>query len=434
MGNILISGATVLTMEEHDHVFKDGVIAITGDRIVAAGPHNTLPSGFQAKREIDGSGMVALPGLVNCHTHAAMTLMRSYADDLPLMKWLSEKIWPLEEKLTPEDVYWGTMLCCLEMIKSGTTTFADMYFMMDRVAEAVDKSGMRACLSRGMIGAGPNAELALDESVKLFEDWHGGAGGRIKVMLGPHAPYTCPPDYLKKVIDLAGRFNAGIHIHVAETKDEIGQIREKYGKTPVRYLDDLGLFEVPVLAAHCVHLSDEDIVILARKKVGVAHCPESNMKLASGVAPVVSLLGAGAVVGLGTDGAASNNNLDLLEEMRSAALLQKVATGDPLALPSFKALRMATAEGARALGLAGDTGMLKPGMKADLILVDFRRPHLYPQHDLYAHLVYSAQSADVDTVIIDGRVVMERRRVLTMDEEEVMAGAERCARRLTAVK
>jgi len=434
LSSILIRGATVLTMEGHDSVFEDGVIAIAGDRIAAAGSAGSLPEGFKADREIDGAGMVALPGFVNCHTHAAMTLMRSYADDMPLMMWLSEKIWPLEEKLTPDDIYWGTMLCCLEMIKSGTTTFADMYFMMDRVAEAVDRSGMRACLSRGMIGAGPNAQLALEESEKFIKDWHGGAGGRVRAMLGPHAPYTCPPDYLEKVMELAVRHNVSIHIHVAETRDEIDQIHEKYGKTPVRHLDGLGLFDLPVLAAHCVHLDERDIEILAAKKVGVAHCPESNMKLASGIAPVVRLLEAGAVVGLGTDGASSNNNLDMMEEMRSAALLQKVATGDPLVMPSFASLQMATAGGARALGLAGETGMLKPGLKADLILVNFHRPHLYPRHDDYAHLVYAAQSADVDTVLIDGRVVMEGRRVLTMDEEEVMANAERCARRLVGDK
>lgn len=434
MSSILIRGATVLTMEGHDSVFEDGVIAIAGDRIAAAGSAGSLPEGFKADREIDGAGMVALPGFVNCHTHAAMTLMRSYADDMPLMMWLSEKIWPLEEKLTPDDIYWGTMLCCLEMIKSGTTTFADMYFMMDRVAEAVDRSGMRACLSRGMIGAGPNAQLALEESEKFIKDWHGGAGGRVRAMLGPHAPYTCPPDYLEKVMELAVRHNVSIHIHVAETRDEIDQIHENYGKTPVQHLDGLGLFDLPVLAAHCVHLDERDIEILAAKKVGVAHCPESNMKLASGIAPVVRLLEAGAVVGLGTDGASSNNNLDMMEEMRSAALLQKVATGDPLVMPSFASLQMATAGGARALGLAGDTGMLKPGLKADLILVNFHRPHLYPRHDDYAHLVYAAQSADVDTVLIDGRVVMEGRRVLTMDEEEVMANAERCARRLVGDK
>lgn len=433
MGNILIQGATVLTLEGHDSVFKDGEIAIAGDSIVSVGPRGSAPEGFRAERTIDGSGMVALPGFINCHTHAAMTLLRSYADDMPLMKWLSEKIWPVEEKLKPDDIYWGTMLCCLEMIKSGTTTFADMYFDMDQVALAVEKSGMRACLSRGMIGEGPNAQRAIDESVSFIEEWNGKAGGRIRTMFGPHAPYTCPPEYLKKVIDLAGRHGVGIHIHVAETGDEIKQIHDKYGTTPVRHLDSTGLFELPVLAAHCVHLDERDIEILAANKVGIAHCPESNMKLASGISPVISLLKSGAVVGLGTDGAASNNNLDMLEEMHSAALLQKVATGDPLALPSFEALKMATSSGASALALP-DVGLLKAGMKADLILVDFHRPHLYPQHDLIAHLVYAAQSADVDTVIIHGEVVMEGRRVLTMDEEEVMMEAQQRAIRLVGEK
>lgn len=433
MGNILVQGATVLTMESHDSVINDGEVAISGDSIVSVGPRGSTPEGYKFGRVINGEGMVAMPGLVNCHTHAAMTLLRSYADDMPLMKWLSERIWPVEARLRPEDIYWGSMLCCLEMIKSGATTFADMYFEMDKVAEAVEKSGMRACLARGMIGVAPTAQKAIDESVSFVEEWHGRAGGRIKTMFGPHAPYTCPPEYMKKIVELAGRHNVGIHVHVAETRDEIQQIQDSYGASPVKYLDSLGVFELPVLAAHCVHLDEDDISILADKKAGVAHCPESNMKLASGVAPVTEMLKAGVVVGLGTDGAASNNNLDLLEEMRSAALLQKVSTGDPLALPSFQALTMATRSGAAALGL-NEVGMLKPGMKADLVLVDFRRPHLYPRHDLIAHLVYAAQSADVDTVIINGEIVMEGRRVLTMDEEEVMAGAQRCAMRLVGEK
>lgn len=429
MANMIIRGATVLTMEDHDSVFPDGEIAVAGDTIIAAGPRGCVPRNFKAYRVIDGSGMVALPGFVNCHTHAAMTLLRSYADDMPLMKWLSEKIWPLEEKLQLEDFYWGTKLCCLEMIKSGTTTFADMYFEMGQVALAVEASGMRACLSRGMIGVGTNAQRAIDESVSFVREWNGRAGGRIKTMFGPHAPYTCPPEYLKEVIGLAGQHGAGIHIHVSETKDELQQIKESYGTTPVRHLDATGLFDLPVLAAHCVHLDQGDIEILAAKKVGVAHCPESNMKLASGISPVTRLLAAGVTVGLGTDGAASNNNLDMMEEMRSAALLQKVATEDPMALPSFEALKMATCAGAQVLGLP-DVGVLRPGMKADLILVDFRRPHLCPRHDLIAHMVYAAQSADVDTVIINGEVVMEGRMVLTMDEEEVMRKAQECAFRI----
>lgn len=433
MGSILVQGATIVTMESHDSVINDGEVAISGDIIISVGPRGSAPVGYKFNRIINGEGMVAIPGFVNCHTHAAMTLLRSYADDMPLMKWLSERIWPVEARLQPEDIYWGSMLCCLEMIKSGATTFADMYFEMDKVAEAVEKSGMRACLARGMIGVAPTAQKAIDESVSFVEEWHGRAGGRIKTMFGPHAPYTCPPEYMKKVVELAGRHNVGIHVHVAETRDEIQQIKDSYGTSPVKYLDSLGVFELPVLAAHCVHLDSDDIKILADKKAGVAHCPESNMKLASGVAPVTEMLKAGVVVGLGTDGAASNNNLDLLEEMRSATLLQKVSTGDPLALPSFQALTMATSGGAAALGL-NDVGMLKPGMKADLVLVDFRRPHLYPRHDLIAHLVYAAQSADVDTVIINGEIVMEGRRVLTMDEEEVMAGAQRCAMRLVGEK
>jgi 5-methylthioadenosine/S-adenosylhomocysteine deaminase len=432
MANLLIKGATILTMEDlgdHAGIYPGGEIAVAGDAIVAAGPRGCVPEGFQADRVIDGAGMVAMPGFVNCHTHTAMTLMRSYADDMPLMKWLSEKIWPLEEKLKREDIFWGAMLCCLEMIKSGTTTFADMYFEMDQVARAVEQSGMRACLSRGMIGVAPNARKAIEESVNFVREWDGRAEGRIKTMFGPHAPYTCPPEYLEEVIGLAAQYGTGLHIHVAETKEEIREIKENYGTTPVRHLDSIGLFEQPVLAAHCVHLEREEIEILSAKEVGVAHCPQSNMKLASGIAPVVSLLAAGVNVGLGTDGAASNNNLDMLEEMRSAALLQKVATADPEALPSLEALQMATRAGARVLGLP-DVGILRAGLKADLILVDFHRPHLYPRHDFAAHLVYAAQSADVDTVLINGKVVMEGRKVLTMDEEEVMRRAQEQAFRL----
>lgn len=433
MSDILIRGATVLTMEGHDKIIKDGEIAISGDRIISVGAIGSAPEYFEEKRIIDGSGMVAMPGFINCHTHAAMTLMRGYADDMPLMKWLNEKIWPLEEKLQREDFYWGTMLCALEMIKSGTTTFADMYFEMGQVARAVEKSGMRACLSRGMIGVAPNAQEAVDESIRFVEEWHGKADGRIKTMFGPHAAYTCPPEYLQKVAGLAEKYGVGIHIHVAETLDEAENIKAAYGTTPVRHIEALGILDLPVLAAHCVHLDQGDMEILAAKKVSIAHCPESNMKMAAGISPVPSLIRNGALVALGTDGAASNNNLDMMEEMRTATLLHKVATGDPMALPAFETLQMATRSGALALGLE-DTGLIKKGMKADLILVNFHKPHLYPRHDLLAHLVYAAQSADVDTVIINGEIVMEGRVVLTMDEEEVMARAQECAVRLVGKK
>ena len=434
MGKILIKGATVITMESHDAVYPGGEIAVDGQNIVSVGPAGSAPAGFVPDRIIEAGEMLALPGFVNCHTHAAMTMLRSYADDLPLMRWLNEKIWPLEARLEEDDVYWATMLCCLEMIRCGTTTFADMYFHMFKVAEAVEKAGIRADLSRGMVGVGPEAESAIQYSRDFAARWHGQAGGRITVRLGPHAPYTCPPDYLKKVIGLAEELNLGIHIHLAETLSEMEEINSKYGLSPIRLADSVGLFDLPVLAAHCVHVDSADIEILAKKGVGVAHNPESNMKLASGVAPVTAMLKAGVTVGLGTDGAASNNNLDMLEEMRSAALLQKVSTMDPLALPSFQALRLATAGGAGALGKGGEIGQLKAGYKADIILLETRKPHLFPRNDWMAHLVYSAQSSDVDTVIIDGQVVMEGRKVLTIDEEEVFQQIQSRAERLVGRK
>jgi len=434
MEKILIRGATVIPMTGQENIIENGEIAIEAGKIKAVGVSGTVGNGWTADKTIDAKGMVALPGLINCHTHAAMTLLRSYADDLPLMQWLSERIWPLEERLTGEDVYWGTMLCVLEMIKSGTTTFADMYFFMNDVAKAVRESGIRASLSRGMIGVAPTAQLALEESEAFIREWHGGAEGRITTMMGPHAAYTCPPDYLEKVMALAKKFNVGIHIHLAETLQEVNDIRKEYGKSPIAHVNALGLLDFPVLGAHCVHVSPEDINIMKEKNVQVAHNPESNMKLASGIAPVPQMLAAGINVGLGTDGAASNNNLDMLEEMRSAALLHKVNTMDSTAIPSYTALEMATVNGARVLGLEKEIGVLQPGYKADVILIDFEQPHLYPKHDIIAHTVYAAQSADIKTVIIDGRIVMENRRVLTLDETEVLSKVQERALRLTGSK
>ena len=433
MGKIKIQNASIITMTGKDDIIHNGKIYIDDDKIIFAGAAAGGPPGWLPDETIDAKGMVAMPGFINCHTHSAMTLLRSYADDLPLMEWLSERIWPLEARLTAEDVYWGTMLCILEMIKSGTTTFADMYFFMDEVAQAVEKTGIRASLSRGMIGTAPTAQLALDETEQFISAWNGAAGGRITTMAGPHAPLTCPPDYLKKVMTLAERFNVGIHIHLAETRSEVDDVRKLYGKTPIEHVNDLGLLELPVLGAHCVHLTQNDIKILLNKKVGVAHNPESNMKLASGIAPVPQMLAEGITVGLGTDGAASNNNLDMMEEMRTASLLHKVSTGDAKAVPSYTALEMATRNGGKVLGLK-DIGVLQPGCKADIILIDFEKPHLYPKHNIIAHTVYAAQSSDVDTVIIDGKIIMKNGQVLTMDEGEILENVQRCADRLVKEK
>ena len=432
MRRIRIKNTVIIPMTEENLIINGGEIHIEDSRIVFAGASGDAPPNWRAEETIDAGGMVAMPGFVNCHTHAAMTLLRSYADDLPLMQWLEQRIWPLEEKLTGEDVYWGTMLCILELLKSGTTCFADMYFFMNDVARAVAKCGIRASLSRGMVGVNPNAQTALVETEQFIEEWNGAANGRIKTMVGPHAPYTCPPDYLKKVLAIAEKYSAGVHIHLAETRVEFDDIKKQYQKTPTEYLNDCGVLDFSVLAAHCVHVTENDIKILKAKNVGVAHNPESNMKLASGIAPVAQMLAQGITVGIGTDGAASNNNLDMLEEMRSAALLQKVSTGDPTVIPSYQALEMATANGGRVLGL--DIGMLHQGYKADIILIDFEKPHLYPKHDLIAHTVYAAQSSDVDTVIVDGAVLMRNRKLLTIDEREILENAQNCAKRMVGEK
>lgn len=429
MSKILIR-AMVLPMTGPKMFYPQGEIAIENDRILSVGELGSAPVGFRPDRILDLPNDVVMPGLINTHTHAAMTLLRSYADDLPLMPWLNEKVWPFEDKLTEEDIYWGTALALCEMIRSGTTTMLDMYASMDRVAEAVLLAGTRAVLSRGLIGNGPNGEQAFQESVDLIRSYHGAGDGRVNIMFGPHAPYTCSAEYLQKVKAEADRLGVGIHIHVAETRDEINIIREQYGKTPVQWLDELGLFGGHVVAAHCVHLTPEDMEILVRRHVCVAHNAESNMKLNSGTAPITELRAKGVVVGLGTDGASSNNNLDLFGEMRSAALQQKLRV-DSTVFPAYEVLEMATVGGAQTLGLE-DVGMLAPGFKADLITIDMDQPHFYPRFSIPAHLVYVAHAGDVRTVIVDGKLLMEERKLLTMDVKKVCQEAETRAKRISA--
>lgn len=425
---LLIKNISIIPMTGDNLVLEKGYIEVDGNCIqtVAEGK---APDG-QYDLTIDGTNQIALPGFINAHTHAAMTLLRGYADDMPLMEWLEKKIWPMEAKLTEEDIYWGTMLAAVEMIKSGTTCFADMYFFMDKAAEAVENSGMRAVLARGMIGVGPENQQALLDSRKLVQRWNNNDNGRIQFILGPHAPYTCPPDYMKQVIDLADELGVGIHIHLAETAAEVADSLRIYGKTPIAQMKDLGLFDRHVVAAHCVHLTEEDIGILAQYGVGVVHNPESNMKLASGIAPVPNLLKAGVPVALGTDGASSNNNLDMLQELHTCALLHKVNNLDPTILPAYQALQMATVNGAKALKLDDQTGTIETGKKADIILVKANGAHFIPRYDLIANLVYSGQASDVNTVIIDGQIIMQDRVIKTFNEEEVLEKAKYTAARL----
>lgn len=422
----LIRGATVITVNDNFDIIDDADVVIDQESITYVGAQKEWSEQFD--KVINGRGKLLSPGFVNAHGHAAMSLLRSYADDVPLMYWLEKRIWPIEAKLKREDVYWGSMLAIVEMLKGGTTTFTDMYFFMDQVAEAAEESGIRAVLSRGLVGIGEMADKGLEESEQFVQTWQG-RGGRITTMLGPHAPYTCPPDYLKRVMTLQEKLNVPIQIHLSETTDEVERIRKQYGVSPTVLLKDTGLFTKPVLAAHCVHLTDEDMDILKEFNVHVAHNPGSNLKLGSGISPVPDMLGRGITVGLGTDGAASNNNLDMMEEMRLAALLHKGSRMDPTAITARDALAMATRESAKAVFL-DDVGVMAAGMKADLIMLDLHKPHLTPQHDLVAHLVYAAQPSDITMVMVNGNILVEDGNLITMDQENIMFQAQQRAMNL----
>ncbi|HOL18057.1 MAG TPA: amidohydrolase [Bacillota bacterium] len=430
MANTLITGAIIVPVDEARPAFFHGDLLVEGGFIkkISEYPEKITPE--EGARVIDGSRLFLMPGLINTHGHAAMSLFRGFADDLPLQEWLEKKIWPIEERLSGDDVYWGSMLSIVEMIKGGTTTFADMYFFMDRVAEAAAECGIRAVLCRGLIGVGENSAAALAEGEQLYRDWHGRGAGRITVTLGPHAPYTCPPKFLKEVMASAQKLGAALQIHLSETAGEVEANRREHGCSPVVLLSKLGLFEHKVTAAHCVHLDDEDIAILAQKQVRVAHNPGSNLKLGSGVAPLHKLLEASVTVGLGTDGAASNNNLDMFEEMRLSALLAKGISYNPALLPAGKALELATAGGAEALFLE-KLGRLKEGYRADIAGISRDLPHATPLHDAVAHLVYSAAAADVRLVMVDGELILENGELLYLDEEKIKAEAARCAARLS---
>lgn len=410
-----------------DHKIKEHQnIAITDDKITGF-PSDPLLSAYD--QIIDGKDMVALPGFVNTHNHIAMTVFRSYADDMQLMDWLEKKIWPAEAKLDSDVVYAQSMLGMAEMIRCGTTSFADMYFFMDDVARACEDTGIRAALCRGLTGITPNAQQALQESKEFYKTWNGKADGRITVMLGPHAPYTCPPDYLRQVVDAAHELGAEIHIHLCETKGEVEDIKKKYGKSPMFLMNELGVFDCGCMAAHCVWVDDADMDLMAKKHVRVAHNPGSNLKLASGIAPIGKMLEKGITVGLGTDGASSNNNLDIFEEMRLTALIHKANTLDPLVIPAETAINLLTEGGAKCLGYK-NIGKLEAGYKADITLVDREGLHWYPKNDTLSLLAYSANSMDVDTVLVDGKVLLRNKEFTTLDVEKIKAEAERTKQKL----
>lgn len=403
------------------------VIAVEDGKISYIG--KDLPDSFAADEVIDGKGMLATAGMVNTHGHVSMTLLRSYADDMALMDWLENKIWPIEAKMNAKDIYWGAMLGIAEMLKSGTTCFADMYCFMDDVARAVAETGIRANLSRGLIGLAPDKDEKLAENTQLVKDWQGYDNGRIRITYGPHAPYTCPVEYLQKVIEAAQANNAEIQMHLCETKGEVENCIKEHGVTPIKLMDQLGMFEQGTIAAHCVYLTEVDMDIMAAKNVRVAHNPQSNLKLASGIAPVARMLEKGICVGLGTDGASSNNNLDMLEECRAAAMLHKTTTLNPLAVPAAQAWDMATVNGAKVLGF-DELGTLSVGQQADIVLWNMHKPYWYPRHNKLSLLVYAANSSDADTVIVNGKVVLQNGSMTLFDEEKIYAEANLRAQKL----
>ena len=424
---LVITNATVVTVDATRRILTPGAVAIDGTDIVGVDTPAAIAAAFQPGQTIDGSGQIVMPGLINTHGHAAMVLFRGLADDQPLQDWLTKTIFPAEAKNVNEDfVRRGVRLACLEMILAGTTTFVDMYWFENAAADETAKAGLRGVLGQAVIDFPAPDNKTWPEMMKAAEAYVGKWKGHALVTpaIAPHAPYTVSLEHLKEAHALATRLDVPYVIHVAETQDEVKTIATRWGISPVAYLDQAGVLDARMVAAHCVWVNDADIRALARRKVGVAHCPQSNMKLASGTAPVPAMLAAGVTVGLGTDGAASNNDLDLLEEADTAAKLHKLIGMKADALPAKQAVEMATLGGARVIKREKDLGSLEAGKLADLIVVRMDAPHQTPLYNVYSQLVYATKASDVESVMVQGRFLMEGRDVKTLDAASVLAGAQ----------
>ncbi len=419
--NITYLNGDDLIPTKGDILMENGLIAALGKGLV----YDTAVT-----EVVDGKHLLALPGFVNTHTHIAMTVLRGYGGDQDLATWLNEFIWPAEARLSDDDVYWGSALALLEMTAAGVTTIADMYDHMEAVAKIVAESGLRANLCRGMIGFADADRHSLRENDDLFDRWHGAENGRIRVWYGPHATNTCEPDYLREVAARAHEKASGIHIHVSETKAEFDDIQKKFGKTPVALAADCGLFDGPAMIAHGVWLTDEDISLLKKYNVAVAHNPASNMKLASGQARVVDLRQAGVPVGIGTDGASSNNRLSVLHDAQLAALMHKLRDLDPTAVSAKDALTMATIEGARALQWSDEVGSLAVGKAADIVCFDMDKPWLVPNFDPISTIVYAARSDDVSRVYASGELLYKNGEWTKLDAERICYEANTVAHRI----
>jgi len=411
-------------------------VGVEGDRILFAGE---APADFAPDKTIQGEDKLVVPGLVNAHTHAAMTLLRGRADDLPFMTWLFDHIIPMEDRLQKGDgdrlgdCYWGTMLAACEMLRSGTTCFNDMYFFIEDIACACMESGMRAVLSQGLLGnsrSDPGGLSRLNEAVADIKKYRGAGEGRLGFMLAPHAPYTCAPGYVALVAETARELGVRIHTHLGESRKEIEDLHAKYGQTPFEYMEAAGLFELPTVAAHCVYMTDADIEIARRYGISVATNPVSNLKLANGVAPLKRLQEAGVNIALGTDGAASNNSQNMIRELGTLCLVHKGINEDPECVPAAQGLHIATMGGARALGLADEIGSIEPGKKADLAILNLRHSHWTPRSNLLAALCYGAQGNEVETVLVNGEILLENGALTRMDEERIQWEAQRVSERL----
>jgi len=430
----LFSNAQVLTMAAAagESAVFEGCVAVESNRIVLVTDDPERVQEYRRihpdLREIDCRGGIVMPGLINTHCHVPMTLQRSYADDIGLMEWLNDYIWPFEAKQTDADIEAGAELGVAEMLLGGVTSFIDMYWSEASVFRAVDRMGMRALLCASYLDARPEAfDRDLPALLELTQ-----GHSRISAGLAPHAGYTCSAESLRRGVAWCRRYGLRMTTHLAETRDESRMIGGRTGMSPTAYLDSLGVLGAELIAAHCVHLSDDDRRILSERGVQVAHCPSSNMKIASGIAPIERLRREGVCCTIGTDGTCSNNDLDLWEEMRNASFLQKVSTMDPCAVPAYEILRMATVNGARALGYGDELGVLREGALADLIVIDTHKPHLRPMHDPVANLVYCCKASDVDTVMVDGEIRVERGRLCRADVGELCQKAEAAARGILA--
>ncbi|MCR5249519.1 MAG: amidohydrolase [Lachnospiraceae bacterium] len=402
-------------------------VCIEGKRIKAVGE---VPAGFRPEKTIDGKDRLLIPGLVNCHTHSYMSFMRNVADDLSFMDWLFGRIDPIEQKMTDEDAYWGACLAIVEMMKSGTTCFNDMQMNICQTSRAVKESGMRAVISRGLVGSG-NDEAGSSRLKQAYEEKAAFADcDRLSFRLGPHAPYTCDEAFLRIVAEEAKKNNMGIHMHLSESRTEIENCRKDYGASPIELAERTGLFDVPFIAAHCVQVDEKDMEILARHGVSVVTNPASNMKLGNGFAPVPEMMAKGINLCLGTDGAGSNNALNMIREMSLLTLIHKGTHLSPQCVSAEEAFRMATIQGAKALCMENEIGSVEAGKKADLAILSLRRPSMWPVNNPVAALSYSANGSETETVIIDGEITMENGKILTMDEERIYFETERIMERI----